>query len=91
MLEIHCVITGKVQNVAYRVYAQDVASELGLAGWVRNHRDGSVEVVAQGTADVLKAYVEALHEGSLAANVAGVAVDWRTVTETYDDFAIRHD
>lgn len=91
MMEIHCIITGKVQNVAYRAYAQDAASELDLTGWVRNRRDGSVEVVAQGTADVLKAFVEALHEGSLAAAVTGVAVEWRTATETYDDFAIRHD
>lgn len=91
MVEIHCIITGVVQNVAYRAYAQDEATERGITGWVRNRRDGAVEVVAQGTPDILKEYIETLHEGSLAARVEGVAVEWRNVVRTHDDFAIRHD
>lgn len=91
MVEIHCVITGKVQNVGYRDYVQRSADSLSLVGWVRNLPDGMVELVAQGTPDVLKEFVEFLHEGSLGANVMGVSVDWRSAEDVYDDFAIRHD
>lgn len=91
MMEIHCIVSGKVQNVAFRAYAQDSATELSVVGWVRNLPDQTVEIVAQGTPDVLKEYIEYLHEGSLHASVEGVAVDWRSVETMYDDFAIKYD
>ncbi len=90
MVEIHCVVSGQVQNVAYRAYVQDSATELGLCGFVRNLADGTVEVVAQGPQDVLKDFVEYLHEGSLRAKVESVAADWQTVKDVYDDFSIKH-
>jgi len=48
-------IHGKVQGVWYRAWTGEEASELGLDGWVRNRRDGTVEAVFAGTAaDVLR-------------------------------------
>lgn len=91
MIEISCSITGKVQNVSYRVYVQDAATELGLVGYVRNCADGSVEVCAQGLTDTLKDFVEYLYEGSLRSVVEGVAVDWRTPKQVYQEFSIYHD
>ena len=88
MIEMSCVVTGKVQNVSYRVYVQDSALSLGLTGWVKNRGDGSVTVVAQGLPDVLKEFVEYLHEGSLSAKVDSVGVDWRTAKTVYDEFSI---
>lgn len=90
MMEIYCIVSGKVQNVAYRYFAEDAATELGLSGWVRNKSDGTVEVLAQGDTDALKAFVEYLHEGSLNAKVEGVAVDWQTPKKVFDDFSVRH-
>jgi len=90
MIEIYCVSTGKVQNVAYRDYVQTSAGELGLLGWVRNLSDGSVEVCAQGLPDELKDFVEYLWEGSLSAKVDSVSIDWRTAKETFEDFSIIH-
>ena len=90
MMEMYCVISGTVQAVSYRAYAQDAATELGLTGWVKNLPDGTVAVLAQGTPDLLKEFVEYLHEGSLRAKVEAVAVDWRTVKKVYDEFSIRH-
>lgn len=90
MVEISCVISGKVQGVAYRAYAQDSATELELVGYVRNMSDGSVLVVAQGQSEVLKEFVEYLHEGSLMSEVHGVAVDWGSVGEQYSEFSILH-
>ncbi len=88
MTEIHCVISGNVQNVRYRDYAQVSAGELEVFGWVRNMPDGTVELVAQGSPEILKEFVEYLHEGSVLATVEQVAVGWRTSKIVYDDFSI---
>jgi len=90
MVEIHCVVSGKVQAVAYRTYVQESATTLKINGFVRNLDDGTVEVVAQGSPDLLKEFVEYLNEGSLMSVVAGVAVDWRTVRKTYEEFSLLH-
>ncbi len=90
MMEMQCVITGKVQNVAYRAYAQDAADELGVCGWVKNASDGTVLVCAQADPATLKEYVEYLHEGSLSAEVEAVSVEWGTPKTQFTDFAIYH-
>lgn len=56
-------INGKVQGVGYRRFAQKHAIALGLCGWVRNLKDGRVEVRVQGSADQVSAYVEHLRQG----------------------------
>ncbi|MFW6210319.1 MAG: acylphosphatase [Patescibacteria group bacterium] len=88
MIELRAVVSGHVQGVAYRVYAQDAATELGLTGYVRNQADGTVLVLAQGAPDTLKEFVEYLHEGSLLARVESVAVEWASVRVTYDEFSV---
>jgi acylphosphatase len=90
MTEIHCVVTGKVQGVAYRTYVQEIATQLNLVGYVKNDKDGSVMVVAQGDPDTLKEFVEYLHEGSLLSTVTGVAVEWKTASKTFSEFSLLH-
>ena len=90
MVEMHCVVTGKVQGVAYRPYVQESATELELVGYVKNHDDGTVEVVAQGLPETLKEFVEYLYEGSLTSKVEGVAVEWKTARKTFDEFSVLH-
>lgn len=90
MVEIHCIISGKVQGVAYRAYLQEAATELQIVGYTNNIPDGTVEVVAQGDPDTLKAFVEYMHEGSLMSVVEGVAVEWRSVSKTFHEFSVLH-
>lgn len=90
MTEINCIVTGRVQGVAYRVYVQDIATELGLTGYVRNRSDGTVMVLAQGEPDVLKDFVEYLHEGSSLSRVESVGIDWQSARKTYDEFSVLH-
>lgn len=88
MNEMLCIVVGKVQGVRYRTYAQESATNLGLVGYVKNLPNGMVEVVAQGSIDVLKDFVEYLNEGSLLSAVESVSVEWRTVRTTYDEFSL---
>lgn len=90
MVEIYCVVVGKVQGVRYRTYVQESATELGLVGYVKNMPDGSVVVVAQGMPDELKDFVEYLHEGSLLSKVASVGIDWRSPSKTFSEFSLLH-
>lgn len=88
MIEMQATVQGLVQGVRYRDYVQGAATELGLPGFVRNNPDGTVLVVAQGEPDVLKNFVEYLHEGSLLSRVESVSVDWVTACTTFNDFSV---
>jgi acylphosphatase len=67
-------IAGRVQGVGYRVWAMRQASNLGLRGWVRNRRDGSVEALLIGEDDAVERLVAACRQGPLGARVTDVAV-----------------
>ncbi len=88
MIEMQCVVTGKVQNVGYRDYVSEAAKELGVVGCVRNNPDGSVYVLAQGEPESLRQLVEYLHEGSVLSVVRGVSVEWGTATDVREGFSI---
>lgn len=67
-------VTGRVQGVAFRYYAEVEARRLGLVGWVRNEVDGSVLLHAEGPKDDVASMVEWCRHGSPAAQVRDVAV-----------------
>jgi acylphosphatase len=69
-------ITGFVQGVFFRAEARDRARSLGLAGWVRNRPDGSVEAVFEGDAEKVESMVEWSRRGPRGAQVEGVDVEW---------------
>jgi acylphosphatase len=65
-------VRGRVQGVGYRWWAVDEARGLGLDGWVRNRRDGSVEILAIGDEAVVGRLIEAARRGPPAASVTSV-------------------
>ncbi|KAI5054779.1 hypothetical protein GOP47_0029924 [Adiantum capillus-veneris] len=67
-------IKGTVQGVFYRNWTVETARKLGLDGWVRNRRDGSVEAVFAGKPSVVDNMVESCKLGPPAAVVTGVNV-----------------
>lgn len=72
MRTVRVSIEGRVQGVGYRAWVADTAIAMGLTGWVRNRRDGSVEAVFRGAdADVAR-MLRACEEGPPAARVERV-------------------
>jgi acylphosphatase len=67
-------IAGGVQGVSYRYWTEATAHDLGLTGWVRNRRDGSVEALFSGAADDVADMLQRCHDGPAAAVVASVEV-----------------
>jgi acylphosphatase len=62
-------VHGRVQGVFYRGWTIEQARALGLAGWVRNRRDGSVEMLLHGDAERVQAMIARCHQGPPAARV----------------------
>ena len=75
----HLVITGRVQGVGFRMYMERTARELGINGWVRNRRDGSVEAVFAGEDAVVHDMIAACRRGPYSARVD--ALDQREGSE----------
>jgi acylphosphatase len=75
----HIVVRGRVQGVGYRAFVEHQALQRGLAGWVRNRRDGSVEALFAGPAKSVKGMIDACRFGPLPAHVD--ALDQREGSE----------
>jgi acylphosphatase len=87
---LHVLISGDVQGVFFRAGAQDEARRLGLAGWVRNVPDGSVEMVAEGGRDALERLLGWCGHGPAGAAVSDVKSMWLAATGEFADFRIRY-
>jgi acylphosphatase len=77
----HLRISGRVQGVGFRYSMQHEARRLGVTGWVRNCRDGSVEAVVGGPEEAVEAMLNWARSGPPAARVKGVSV-----TDTSGEF-----
>lgn len=69
---VHFLVTGRVQGVGYRAFVEREALHLGLRGWVRNRRDGSVEAVLQGSPEAVEHMLALCRKGPPASRVDGV-------------------
>ena len=76
-------VSGRVQGVGFRNYVEHVAGKIGVHGYVRNRRDGRVEVFAMGSPEVLKQLRAALERGPMMSRVAIVAEEPDTVEAQY--------
>ncbi|MBI4081645.1 MAG: acylphosphatase [Candidatus Lambdaproteobacteria bacterium] len=71
---LHIVVRGHVQGVGYRYYAESVATQYGIAGWVRNLPSGEVELLARVAPGDRSAFLAALQQGPPHCRVEGMRV-----------------
>ena len=83
------VVTGRVQGVWFRGSMQEEARRLGLSGWVRNLRDGSVEAEAAGERGAVEALAVWAQSGPPGARVDAVTVDWIAPRGDSGGFVVR--
>ena len=84
---VHIYYSGSVQGVGFRFTAERLANSLGLTGWVKNRRDGSVEITAEGEEDKLNFLLEQV-EDSFASYIRTREVNWQEATGDFPDFRI---
>ena len=83
----HLVISGRVEGVGFRYSMSEEAERLGVTGWVRNRRDGTVEAVLDGAADAVDAILAWARRGPRGANVTEVEVS--EIPGTFERFELR--
>jgi len=84
------VVSGRVQGVGFRFFAQEAAALDGLAGWVRNLEDDRVEIVAQGDREALVRFERTIRRGPPGARVDDVATtDEEAPSDRLSGFRIR--
>lgn len=87
---IEATVFGHVQGVFFRDTTKKRADALGITGWVRNERDGSVRVVAEGQEEALRNFERFLHEGPPRAHVRQVDTNWQKASDEFGQFSVRY-
>jgi acylphosphatase len=82
------VISGRVQGVFFRMETKRAADKIGVFGWVRNLRDGTVEAVFEGERERVDAVLQWCKQGPPHARVAGVDVSWNDYTGEFQGFDV---
>lgn len=85
----HILVSGIVQGVGFRYFALRHAHTLGLAGYVRNMRDGRVEIVAEGDEETVASFINRLKEGPSSAVVREVRVSDYAGPSEFRGFELR--
>ena len=85
----HYVISGRVQGVGFRFFAEAAAAREGVHGWVRNRPDGAVEAWVEGDREAVDRVEAALSRGPSAARVDHVSVEEASPTGRATGFSIR--
>jgi acylphosphatase len=75
MKHINIRVTGKVQGVSFRATTKATADQMGVRGFVRNEKDGSVYIEAEGDDLLLEVFLEWCHEGSDRSKIENVIVE----------------
>ncbi|SDN74449.1 acylphosphatase [Alkalicoccus daliensis] len=83
-------VTGRVQGVGFRYFAQLEAKQRELTGWVKNEDDGSVRMEAEGKEEALNNFIRALAQARYPAEVDDIIPLTIESVETESDFRIIH-
>lgn len=88
--QLHILVSGNVQGVGYRYYAQMKAMQLGITGWAKNHDDGTVEIIASGPDVDLDQFVSDLRQGNPFSEVIDIQINQLEEKNVYHSFTIKY-
>ena len=89
MIRAHLIITGRVQGVGYRANTRRKANKLNLRGWVRNLRNGDVEITVEGPEVEVQKLIVWCYRGPTSAHVSTVKVEKSVPTGEFDSFTMK--
>ncbi len=84
------VVEGRVQGVFFRHHTQEMAYKLGVNGWVKNRRDGSVQALFEGDKKDVDQIIQWCRRGPSEARVMNVHTTWESYTGEFEDFYINY-
>ena len=90
VVRAHVFVSGRVQGVFFRFETRRLARRFGVAGWIRNRRDGQVESVFEGEREVVERMVEFCRHGPSGARVTNVEVRWEEPTGEFEGFSVHY-
>ena len=86
----HLIVSGRVQGLCFRAETQKAAAIFGVYGWIRNKRDGTVEVVVEGEKKDVISLINWCKTGPPIARVEKVDVTWQDYQGEFGGFGIRY-
>ena len=89
MIRAHITVEGRVQGVGFRANTNRMANQLGLKGWVRNLRDGKVEIITEGDPELIERLIQWCHRGPTSAYVSKVSVEKTDAKGEFRGFSIK--
>jgi acylphosphatase len=87
---VHLLIDGRVQGVFYRAFTRELAQGLGLKGWVRNLRNGRVEVLFEGDKGIIERAIKECYVGPPGARISKIEVQWEPYKGDQEEFLIKY-
>ena len=89
-INVHVLISGRVQGVWYRASTKQTAEQLGIFGWVRNTKEGNVEAVFEGEENLVNEMINWCKIGPPLAKVENVEVIDGSVSNSFEGFKIKY-
>jgi len=86
----HIFVSGRVQGVFFRSSTKKKAQSLGVKGFVKNLSDGRVEIMAEAEKEKIEQLINWAKEGSSAAKVEDVKIEWEEYKGKFDNFKINY-
>lgn len=90
MKRVHVYVTGRVQGVFFRHNTMVKAKELGLKGWVRNTKDGRVEIVCEGDGNSIDKMITWCKKGPSGASVENLNFQWEEFKNEFSNFQVSY-
>ena len=87
MIQAHIFYSGTVQGVGFRYAVERYASELGLTGWIKNLRDGRVEILTEGKKELIEKLIVQVDK-YFGGYVRNKTVDYKEAQNLYKEFRI---